>query len=173
MRHRYIAFLLLAWSTLLRADEQTFGIHRVVTRDFVGALTKKLKDEDVHIDPSPQITSRDIERAFVIAVQGGFEVALEFTPEGSTRFTAFTTQCVGSRTAIVVEGILVSSPLISQPISGGAANISGSFSIDEAGFKERDLLKCLGNHIFLLITLSVIPLSGVTVFGLFQALYFS
>ena len=98
----------------------------------MGALTKKLKDEDVHIDPSPQITSRDIERAFVIAVQGGFEVALEFTPEGSTRFTAFTTQCVGSRTAIVVEGILVSSPLISQPISGGAANISGSFSIDEA-----------------------------------------
>lgn len=62
-------------------------------------------------------------------------VALSFHPAGARLFEQITTENVGKRLAIILDGTVYSAPVIKQPISGGAAVIEGRFTLDEA----RDL----------------------------------
>ncbi len=63
-------------------------------------------------------------------------VNIEFTPEGSEKFKAATTRSVGRPLAIILDGKIISAPNVNEPISGGRAQISGRFSIQEM----RDLV---------------------------------
>jgi len=55
-------------------------------------------------------------------------VAIHFTSEGGDLFKKITTDNVGKRLAIFLDGQVVSSPRINEAISGGTAIISGSFN---------------------------------------------
>lgn len=59
-------------------------------------------------------------------------VSMRFDPTGSRRFGEATTTGVGQRFAIVLDGKVVSAPVIREPILGGVGQISGSFTFATA-----------------------------------------
>ena len=62
-------------------------------------------------------------------------VALKFNSQGARDFDRITGENVKKRLAIVLDGIVHSAPVIQERISGGNAQITGTFSMEEA----RDL----------------------------------
>ncbi len=66
-------------------------------------------------------------------------VQLEFNDEGAKMFEEITTKYVGRSLAIFLDGKVVSAPRINEPISGGAAIITGQFTPDEAKELVRNL----------------------------------
>jgi preprotein translocase subunit SecD len=63
---------------------------------------------------------------------GSAEIDVTFTPEGRKRFAEVTRHSIDKRLAIIIEGQVVSSPVIRTEIPGGKAIISGNFSQSEA-----------------------------------------
>jgi preprotein translocase subunit SecD len=59
-------------------------------------------------------------------------VALKFNAQGAKDFDRITGENVKKRLAIVLDGAVHSAPVIQERISGGDAQITGSFSMDEA-----------------------------------------
>jgi len=59
-------------------------------------------------------------------------VGLEFNNEGSKLFGDITTKNVNKRVAIYLDGIPISIPVVQEPITGGRAQISGDFTVEEA-----------------------------------------
>src|SRR3989338_6018758 len=66
-------------------------------------------------------------------------IVLHFNEEGATLFEEITTAHVGETLAIFLDGSSVSEPTIQEPISGGDATITGSFTAQEARDTVRDL----------------------------------
>lgn len=60
------------------------------------------------------------------------EVALQFTEEGGKKFAELTKNNVGKPLPILLDGELLSAPIVQEEITGGQAVISGDFSVDEA-----------------------------------------
>ena len=59
-------------------------------------------------------------------------VSLKFNKEGARLFDEATAANVGKQISIVLDGIVVSAPVVQERISGGEAQISGRFSESEA-----------------------------------------
>lgn len=59
-------------------------------------------------------------------------VAIDFNPVGAKRFDQITAANIGKRMAIVLDDTVYSAPVIRERISGGSAQISGSFTEQEA-----------------------------------------
>ncbi|EFC91927.1 protein-export membrane protein SecD [Dethiosulfovibrio peptidovorans DSM 11002] len=59
-------------------------------------------------------------------------VSLEFNDDGAKLFDSATAENVGNQIAIVLDGTVVSAPVVQERISGGAAQISGRFTPEEA-----------------------------------------
>ncbi|OGY44116.1 MAG: protein-export membrane protein SecD [Candidatus Buchananbacteria bacterium RIFCSPHIGHO2_01_FULL_39_8] len=83
---------------------------------YTGLTGKQLKKAVVQFDPNTQIP----------------QVSLEFNDEGSKLFADITEKNVGRPVAIFLDGLVISSPVVQEPISGGQAVISGNFTIKEA-----------------------------------------
>jgi len=64
--------------------------------------------------------------------QGGYVVSVTFDSVGTRQFARVTKQNVKKRLAIVLDGLVISAPVINEPIPGGTAVISGSFLPTEA-----------------------------------------
>ncbi len=62
-------------------------------------------------------------------------VSIKFNSQGAADFDRITNENVRKRLAIVLDGVVHSAPVIQERISGGQAQITGNFSMDEA----RDL----------------------------------
>jgi preprotein translocase subunit SecD len=62
-------------------------------------------------------------------------VAIKFDAQGAKDFDRITSENVGKRLAIVLDGVVHSAPVIRERISGGEAQITGAFTTEEA----RDL----------------------------------
>ncbi len=59
-------------------------------------------------------------------------VNITFDQQGGAKFARLTTENVGKRFAIVLDGKVLSAPVIQEPIIGGQARISGSFTVQTA-----------------------------------------
>ena len=59
-------------------------------------------------------------------------VSIRFDSGGSSAFAKVTTANVGKRFAMVLDGRVLSAPSINEPILGGSAQISGSFTVASA-----------------------------------------
>lgn len=59
-------------------------------------------------------------------------VSIEFNNEGRKKFADFTRRNVGEYLAIVLEGKILSAPVINDPILDGKAQITGDFTYEEA-----------------------------------------
>jgi preprotein translocase subunit SecD len=70
---------------------------------------------------------------------GAWVVTLQFDGDGTERFADITRRLFAfgegdnrNRFAIVLDGVVISAPTVNQPIPGGSAEISGSFTQDSA-----------------------------------------
>ena len=80
------------------------------------------------------LTGADLKSATVVFDQttGKPAVSLEFTSEGANKFEDLTGKNVGKPLPILLDGQLVSAPVVQEKISGGNAQITGTFTLDEA-----------------------------------------
>ena len=63
---------------------------------------------------------------------GRMGVSLSFNSEGASLFEEATGRLVGRQIAIVLDGVVISAPVVQDRISGGNAQITGRFTADEA-----------------------------------------
>ena len=59
-------------------------------------------------------------------------VQIQFDQQGGQRFAQLSTENVGERFAIILDGEVISAPFFNEPILGGSAQISGSFTAESA-----------------------------------------
>jgi len=59
-------------------------------------------------------------------------VSMAFDASGARKFTRLTTEHVNERFAIVLDGKVLSAPVIREPIPGGKGQISGNFTLQSA-----------------------------------------
>lgn len=70
---------------------------------------------------------------------GAALVGLEFTSEGSDLFAKITRDNIGKPLAVILDGAILSMPVIKSEITGGKAQITGNFTPDEAKALVRNL----------------------------------
>ncbi|MEK7135533.1 MAG: protein translocase subunit SecD [Patescibacteria group bacterium] len=87
------------------------------------------------------LTGRYLERAQVQfnSSNQAAVVGLKFNPEGADLFAQITREHIGEVLAIILDGQLLSAPIIQDEIKSGEAQITGTFSPDEAKLLVRDL----------------------------------
>lgn len=66
-------------------------------------------------------------------------VSITFDTVGAERFARLTTENVGQQFAIILDGEVLSAPVIREPILGGTSQISGGFSVEKATQLSRAL----------------------------------
>jgi len=81
-----------------------------------------------------ELTGADLESADVVFDRntGDPAVSITFTPEGGEKFANITADNVGKPLAILLDGGVVSAPVVQDRITGGTAQITGNFDVDEA-----------------------------------------
>jgi len=67
------------------------------------------------------------------------QIGIEFNDEGAKFFEEVTGRNVGKRIAIYLDGVLKNAPTVEERISGGKAQITGSFTVNEAKEQVRYL----------------------------------
>ncbi|MCG8491961.1 MAG: protein translocase subunit SecD, partial [Sneathiellales bacterium] len=78
------------------------------------------------------VSGENLEDAQATYDQGRPVVTIRFNGIGGKQFGRTTSENVGRPFAIVLDGQVISAPRINEPILGGSALISGSFSVQEA-----------------------------------------
>ena len=73
-------------------------------------------------------------------------IEITFNDRGRKQFAGITRERVGQRLAIIIDGRLYCAPVIRDEISGGKAEISGSFSKDEANTLAAKIIEAIGKH---------------------------
>ena len=85
------------------------------------------------VERAAQMDGKEIKDAYPSMNQfGQREIILSFKPAGAARFGEITSNNVGRELAIILDGELYSAPRIQQAITAGNAQITGSFSREEA-----------------------------------------
>jgi len=105
-----------------------------------GYELKYLQEEQVQKEPlllekQPVLTGDALTNASVRFDQSQFGqsvVTLQFNAEGAKKFSQITTDNVGRRLAIVLDGKVQSAPRIKEPIPSGEAVITGTFTVEQA-----------------------------------------
>ncbi|OGX34299.1 MAG: hypothetical protein A3I43_04435 [Omnitrophica WOR_2 bacterium RIFCSPLOWO2_02_FULL_50_19] len=102
-------------------------------------LKKSLEDdEQLLLEKQAVMTGEGLLNALIHFDQSKFNeptVNIEFNSEGTKKFAKITSENVGRRLAIVLDGKVQSAPVIREAIPSGEAVISGRFTIEQA----RDL----------------------------------
>lgn len=100
----------------------------------VGTLALRSKSgETVVVEDQALMTGDAVSDARVnIDQKGEIEVSLKLTPTGGQTFARITSENVGRQLAIILNGVVTSSPVIRQAITDGSASISGGFTMEEA-----------------------------------------
>ena len=70
---------------------------------------------------------------------GSAYVGIEFNEEGSKLFAEITRDNVGKVLAIILDGVVISAPVINEEIDNGLAAITGQFNVDQVRVLVRDL----------------------------------
>ncbi len=94
----------------------------------------KVRTHRMPVDKKVLFDQTALESAKVITDERSHtpRIELTFTDAGRKRFAEVTREITGKRLAIVIDGRLYAAPRIATEIPGGKADISGSFSEEEA-----------------------------------------
>jgi len=93
-------------------------------------------DDETHL--IPVFTRVEVSGESLVDAQASFDqnnipvVTQVFDSVGARRFARLTTQHVNERFAIVLDGKVLSAPVIREPIPGGRGQISGNFTVQSA-----------------------------------------
>lgn len=108
------------------------------TAQLVFAEVKEIKEGEKKTNELPftfsGLTGADLKKASVVFdnTTGKPSVSLEFTPEGAKKFETLTERNVNKVLPIFLDNEIVSAPLVKEKISGGRAQITGDFTLDQA-----------------------------------------
>jgi preprotein translocase subunit SecD len=109
---------------------------RFLPRGTSGVGTSTMKDKSgqpVVVEDQAQLTGDAVSDARVDFDQNGqVEVSLLLSSAGAQDFARITSENVGRQLAIILDGVVYSSPVIRSAITGGRASITGGFTTDEA-----------------------------------------
>lgn len=91
-------------------------------------------DEVLHVQKSTLIDHRAIRSAYVNTnyIAGYVVIGIEFSQQGKELLAKLTTENIGKRVAILIDGKLQSAPRIPSPITGGSIVVQGPFTVEEA-----------------------------------------
>ena len=97
-------------------------------------MTNSAGGETLHVQKTPLLDHTAIRGAAVTRneLSGTPQIDIEFSEVGKELFAAVTKENINKRLAIVVDGHLYSAPVIRSEISEGKAQITGSFTEEEA-----------------------------------------
>jgi len=76
--------------------------------------------------------------------QDYWQVDFSLTPDGTRRFAEITGQNLGKRLAIVIDGQLITAPIIQSSITGGKGQITGTFTKQEAKDLAAKINRAIG-----------------------------
>jgi preprotein translocase subunit SecD len=106
--------------------------------DLIGQ-TAQLTFAEIGSEEEPGIKDTDLTGANITSADVVFDqsngkpaVSIEFNEEGAKKFEDITERNVGKPLPILLDGYPVSSPQVSGKITGGKAQITGNFTLDEA-----------------------------------------
>lgn len=98
-----------------------------------GGMVARGEDGRVYVLGKPYLSGKELKDAKTQFDQFGRPVvSLKFNPQGTKLFDEATAQNVGRQIAIVLDGVVVSAPVVQERIRSGEAQISGSFTEAEA-----------------------------------------
>jgi SecD/SecF fusion protein len=101
----------------------------------------KTETVDILVKRRPALTGESVTRAFAYFDQQGYGVSLELDSEGAAIFDEVARQNKGRQMAIILDGEVISAPVLQSDYYGGRAQITGNFDDKEA----RDLSSALEN----------------------------
>ena len=79
------------------------------------------------------MTGNDLKDSKATVGQNGKPVVgLDFSDEGGKKFALLTSQNIGKQISILLDGEVLTSPVVNEAITGGKAQISGSRNVEEA-----------------------------------------
>lgn len=80
------------------------------------------------------LTGADLQSAQVVfdSQTGKPAISLQFTPEGGNKFATLTEKNIQKPLPIILDGEVISAPIVQGKITGGSAQISGTFTVEEA-----------------------------------------
>ena len=101
-----------------------------------GYVLKENEDGDqLLLEKDAQVTGADLSNAIVKFDQSAFNqpiVGITFNKDGARKFSKLTSENIGARLAIVLDGVVKSAPVIKERIPGGEGVIQGRFTPEQA-----------------------------------------
>jgi SecD/SecF fusion protein len=127
-------------------NDQIMAGQRPPDPNFVRAKEKvtrngKTTEQELLVRKKVDLTGDKVAKAGARYGDQGYEVILDFTEQGGKEFGELTQANVGQRFAIMLDGDVISAPVIQVPILDGTARITGNFAETEA----RNLASVLEN----------------------------
>ena len=99
----------------------------------IAMLGKTAMLEFKDISGKTVLTGKDLKDSKAEVTQNGQSVVgLEFNDEGAQKFAKLTAQNIGQPISILLDGKVLTSPVVQEAITGGRAQISGSKNAEEA-----------------------------------------
>ena len=112
-------------SISLKANRAPFG--KLIVPDFYNSEIKYLVEKKARVGGENLI---DAKASF--DPQQGNAVSFRFDTTGAQKFGKATTDNVGKRFAVILDGVVITAPVINSPITGGSGIITGNFTSQEA-----------------------------------------
>ena len=134
---RQLIFILFSLSILLACSENEkvtleFRIAEDAPAPDLTEMVFEPTGETFYLHKEVMVNQFDVESAAVVMQQGRPAVELILTSEGAKKFEELTAQNVGKRCGMVLNGKVLSAPIIRDTISVGRAIITGIFTETEA-----------------------------------------
>lgn len=101
--------------------------------------TREVPPKEIGGAPSVDLVATNLSGRYVKGAQISFnsttqapEVSISFNEEGAAIFETLTARNIGRPLAILLDGEVISAPIVQQRIAGGEAQITGRFTVPEA-----------------------------------------
>ena len=111
--------------TSLQSNKAPFG--KLIVTDFYDSSTKYLVEKKSRVGGENLI---DAKGSF--DPQEGHAVSFRFDTTGAQKFGKATSENVGKRFAVILDGVVITAPVINSAITGGSGIITGNFTSQEA-----------------------------------------
>lgn len=92
-------------------------------------------DSPTYADLKPTgLTGKDLKKSAITfnSENGNPEISLQFTSEGAQKFGEITSRNIGKPVWILLDGAVLTAPVVQQAITDGNAVINGDFTLEEA-----------------------------------------
>ena len=109
----------------LKANRAPFG--KLIVSDFYNSDIKYLVEKKARVGGENLI---DAKASF--DPQQGNAVSFRFDTTGAQKFGKATSENVGKRFAVILDGVVITAPVINSAITGGSGIITGNFTSQEA-----------------------------------------